>query len=67
MRSYPEYPKEVFRMEAHCRCGAEVHYSFNHLGCAACGAACCPDCAYELESTHYCAPCAAGLLEPERI
>jgi hypothetical protein len=54
-------------MEAHCRCGAEVHYSFNHLGCAACGAACCPDCAYELESTHYCAPCAAGLLEPERI
>jgi hypothetical protein len=51
---------------AHCRCGTEVQFSFNHLGCIACGAACCPACSYQLESANYCAPCAESLLEMPR-
>ena len=50
-------------MGGHCRCGSEVRFSFNHLGCIACGAACCPACSYQLESTNYCSVCAATLLE----
>ena len=29
-------------MGAQCRCGTDVQFSFNHLGCIECGAACCP-------------------------
>ena len=50
-------------MGAHCRCGTEVQFAFNHLGCIACGAACCPACSYQLESTNYCSVCAGTLLE----
>jgi len=50
-------------MGAQCRCGTDVEFSFNHLGCIACGAACCPACSYELESTTYCPACAETLLD----
>ena len=50
-------------MGATCRCGTEVRFTFDHLGCIACGAACCPACSYELESTAYCPTCAETLLE----
>jgi hypothetical protein len=50
-------------MEAQCRCGTVVEFPFNHLGCIACGAACCPACSYELESTTYCPACAETLLD----
>jgi len=50
-------------MEARCRCGSPIHYSFDHLGCIECGAACCPACAFPLESATYCARCAESILE----
>ena len=50
-------------MGAQCRCGTVVEFPFNHLGCIACGAACCPACSYELESTTYCPACAETLLD----
>lgn len=50
-------------MGAHCRCGTEVQFAFNHLGCIACGAACCPVCSYEIESANYCPACAETLLD----
>ena len=50
-------------MGGRCRCGTEVHFAFNHLGCIACGAACCPACSYQLESANYCSTCAESLLE----
>jgi hypothetical protein len=50
-------------MGAQCRCGTDVQFSFNHLGCIACGAACCPACSYQLESASYCSACAETLLE----
>jgi hypothetical protein len=46
-----------------CRCGTEVQYAYEHLGCIQCGAACCPACSYELESTNYCSTCAETLLD----
>ena len=52
-----------------CRCGSEVSFAFNHLGCIQCGSPCCPACSHELESTTYCSACAAPLLgteEPSR-
>jgi hypothetical protein len=55
--------EEELLMGAQCRCGTTIEFSFNHLGCIACGAACCPACSYELESTNYCATCAETLLE----
>ncbi len=50
-------------MGSQCRCGTEVRFAFNHLGCIECGAACCPACSYQLESTNYCSGCAETLLE----
>ena len=50
-------------MAEHCRCGSEVQFAFEQLGCIECGAACCPGCSYQLESTHYCGSCAESLLE----
>jgi hypothetical protein len=50
-------------MASSCRCGNEVQHAFDHLGCIECGAACCPACSYELESTNYCSSCALALLE----
>ena len=50
-------------MARQCRCGSEVHFVFDQLGCIECGAACCPSCSYQLESTHYCGSCAETLLE----
>jgi len=50
-------------MAGRCRCGTEVQFAFNHLGCIACGAACCPACSYQLESANYCSACAETLLE----
>ncbi len=50
-------------MVGHCRCGSEVRFAFEQLGCIGCGASCCPGCAYQLESTHYCGRCAENLLE----
>jgi hypothetical protein len=50
-------------METRCRCGTEVRYTFDHLGCIQCGAACCPACSYELESASYCPNCAEALLD----
>ena len=50
-------------MGSRCRCGTEIHFAFNHLGCIECGAACCPACSYQLESTTYCSSCAGALLE----
>ena len=38
-------------------------FGFERLGCIECGAACCPGCSYQLESTHYCGRCAERLLE----
>jgi len=46
-----------------CRCGTEVQHAYEHLGCIQCGAACCPACSYELESTNYCSTCAETLLD----
>ena len=48
-------------MKARCRCGTEVQYTYDHLGCIQCGAACCPACSYELESAHYCSSCAVEI------
>ena len=45
-------------MGSRCGCGTEIHFAFNHLGCIECGAACCPACSYQLESTTYCSSCA---------
>jgi hypothetical protein len=53
-------------MAGRCRCGTEVEFAFNHLGCIECGAACCSACSYQLESTTYCASCAETLLELPR-
>ena len=50
-------------MTGHCRCGSEVRFAFEQLGCIACGAPCCSASAYQLESTHYCGHCAENLLE----
>jgi hypothetical protein len=50
-------------MGARCRCGSELRFAAEHLGCIQCGAPCCPACSYELESAHYCAPCAVTVLE----
>jgi hypothetical protein len=50
-------------MEARCRCGTEVQYSFHHFGCIQCGAPCCPTCSLELESVAYCGSCARALLD----
>ncbi len=50
-------------MAEHCRCGSEIQFAFERLGCIECGAACCPGCSYQLESTHYCGSCAESLLE----
>src|SRR5581483_2158222 len=49
--------EEESSMSSRCRCGTEVHFAFNHLGCIACGAACCPACSYQLESASYCSSC----------
>jgi hypothetical protein len=46
-----------------CGCGTKVRFGFERLGCIECGAACCPECSYQLESTHYCGGCAERLLE----
>ena len=50
-------------MEARCRCGSELRFSFDQLGCIECGAPCCPTCSYQLESANYCSGCAEALLE----
>ena len=50
-------------MRARCRYRTEVQYTYDHLGCIQCGAACCPACSYELESAHYCSSCAEALLD----
>ena len=50
-------------MGAHCRCGTEVPFSFYHFGCIQCGAPCCPDCSYQMESVNYCSSCAESLIE----
>jgi hypothetical protein len=50
-------------MATRCRCGSVVQHSYDHLGCIQCGAACCPACAYELESAQYCSNCAEALLD----
>jgi len=50
-------------MEAQCRCGAEYRFSFDQLGCIECGASCCLECSYQLESANYCSRCAEALLE----
>jgi hypothetical protein len=50
-------------MAAYCGCGRKVHFAFEQLGCIACGAPCCPGCAHQLESTHYCGGCAESLLK----
>jgi len=50
-------------MDARCRCGNVIRYSFEHLGCIECGAACCPACAFPLESATYCLRCAEAILE----
>jgi hypothetical protein len=50
-------------MGIRCRCGHEVQFAFHHLGCIQCGAACCPQCSWELESVRYCPRCAETLLE----
>lgn len=44
-----------------CRCGSELRYAFDQLGCLACGAVCCPACAVHVESVSYCASCAGRL------
>ena len=50
-------------MRVRCRCGSEIQFHFDQLGCIQCGAACCPACSYELESASYCGSCAEGILE----
>jgi hypothetical protein len=50
-------------MEAQCRCGSELRFSFDRLGCIDCGSPCCPSCSYQLESANYCSRCAEALLE----
>ena len=50
-------------MGSRCRCGTEVEFAFNHLGCIACGAAGCPAGWSQLVSTSYGSRCAVVLLE----
>jgi hypothetical protein len=50
-------------MRAKCRCGSEIRFSFEQLGCVECGAPCCPGCSYQLESASYCPACAEAILE----
>ena len=50
-------------MNSPCHCGTPLRFSFEHLGCVECGAACCPGCSYQLESASYCAGCAEAILE----
>ncbi|MGH7354283.1 MAG: hypothetical protein ACRELS_06840 [Candidatus Rokuibacteriota bacterium] len=37
------------------------------FGCLECGAACCPACAIQLESTAYCGACARSLLDATTV
>lgn len=46
-----------------CRCTSYLSYPFYQMGCIECGAACCPLCAFFLESATYCARCAELILE----
>lgn len=50
-------------MDTQCRCGSWIHHAFDQLGCIECGAACCPACAFPLESATYCRRCAESILE----
>ena len=50
-------------MSVRCRCGSPISYPFYQLGCIECGAACCPACAFPLESATYCLRCAEAILE----
>jgi hypothetical protein len=50
-------------MNGSCRCGTPIRFASEHLGCVECGAACCPSCAYLLESASYCPGCAESILE----
>ena len=50
-------------MNGSCRCGTQLNFPFEHLGCVECGAACCPSCSYQLESVSYCPGCAEAILE----
>jgi hypothetical protein len=46
-----------------CHCGSEIVPPARALVCGRCGAACCPVCAYVLESAVCCARCAESLIE----
>jgi uncharacterized paraquat-inducible protein A len=46
-----------------CECGTPIRVPLDELGCVECGRLCCPACAVDLESTAYCARCAASLLD----
>lgn len=54
---------EEGHMGARCRCGSEIQFHFDHLGCIQCGEPCCPTCSYQLESASYCGICAERILE----
>src|SRR5262249_17250060 len=61
------YPRRTKggRMGDRCGCGTTVRFGFERLGCIECGAACCPGCSYQLESTHYCGGCAGDPVAEE--
>jgi hypothetical protein len=46
-----------------CRCGSEIVSPARAVVCVRCGAACCPVCAYVLESASYCTRCAEALVD----
>jgi len=51
----------------HCNCESELRSTFHSLECLDCGSPLCPACAISLESTTYCAACAAMLLDTPHV
>lgn len=49
-------------VDSRCECGSPLKHARYAWGCVECGAACCPVCAWELESAAYCRSCAHWLL-----
>ena len=50
-----------------CGCRIQTTAPVQALGCRKCGAACCPACAFALDSATYCAQCAESILDAEGV
>ena len=54
-------------MDTACACGRGVTPSLQELHCIKCETACCPSCAFALETATYCARCAQSVLDAEGV